>query len=148
MAGGRAAVAVTRLLVGAVLLAAGALKAMEPSLAVMAVGAYGLVPPKAALAIGLLLPGIEIAVGAALLAGFVTRGAAILAAALSVMFLFVIGWAHFESLDIACGCFGPLSPALESGWRTALLDVAMLAGSVAVWRRARATAASASLPGA
>ncbi len=125
---------VARLFVGLVLLAAGALKAADPSLAVMAVGAYGLVPPKAVFAIGFLLPGLEIAVGAALLTGFVTRGAAVLAALLSAMFLVVIGWAHFESLDIACGCFGPLSPALESGWRTALLDIALLAASAVVWR--------------
>ncbi len=133
MAGGRAPVAVIRLFVGAVLLAAGALKAMDPSLAVMAVGAYGLLPANGALAVGFLLPGVEIAVGAALVAGFLTRGAALLAALLSAMFLFVVGWAHFEGLDIACGCFGPLSPALEAGWRTAALDVAMLAGSVVVW---------------
>lgn len=125
-----------RLFVGAVLLAAGALKAADPSQAVMAVGAYGLVPPKLALAIGFLLPGIEIAVGAALVTGLLTRGAALLAALLSVMFLFVVGWAHWKSLDIACGCFGPLSPALESGWRTAALDVLMLAGSMASLRRA------------
>jgi uncharacterized membrane protein YphA (DoxX/SURF4 family) len=121
---------VIRLPVGAVLLAAGALKAADPSLAVMAVGAYGLVPPKAALAVGFLLPGVEIAVGAALVTGFLVRGAALLAALLSATFLFVVGWAHFQSLDIACGCFGPLSPALESGPWTALLDVAMLVGSV------------------
>lgn len=137
MKGGARALLAARLFVGVVLLAAGALKAAAPSLAVMAVGAYGLVPPKAALAIGFLLPGLEIAVGAALLTGFLPRGAAILAALLSAMFLFVIGWAHFRSLDIACGCFGPLSPALESGWRTAILDVAMLAGSVVVWRGTR-----------
>jgi len=134
MAGRRAAVAVTRLLLGAVLLVAGALKAMDPSLAVMAVGAYGLLPPKAALAVGFLLPGVEIAVGAALVAGFLARGAAFVAALLSAMFLFVVGWAHVESLDIACGCFGPLSPALESGPWTAALDVAMLAGSVVAGR--------------
>ena len=86
MAGRRAAVALTRALLGAVLLAAGALKAMDPSLAVMAVGAYGLLPPKAALAVGFLLPGVEIAVGAALLTGFLVRGAAILGALLSAMF--------------------------------------------------------------
>jgi len=125
---------VARILVGLVLLGAGALKAADPTLAVMAVGAYGLVPPKAALAIGFLLPGVEIAVGAALLTGFLVRGAALLAAALSAMFLFVVGWAHLQSLDIACGCFGALSPALESGWRTALIDVVMLAGSVVAWR--------------
>ncbi len=133
MAGSRPAVAVTRLLLGAVLLVAGALKAMDPSLAVMAVGAYGLLPPKVALAVGLLLPGVEISVGGALCVRFLARGAALLAALLSGMFLFVVGWAHFESLDIACGCFGPLSPALESGWKTAVLDVAMLVGSVVVW---------------
>jgi uncharacterized membrane protein YphA (DoxX/SURF4 family) len=129
-----------RLLVGIVLLAAGALKAMEPSLTVMAVGAYGILPPHAALVVAFLLPGVEIAVGAALLTGFQLRGAALLAMTLSAVFLFAIGWAQVQSLDIACGCFGRLSPALESGWATALLDVAMLAASLFVWRGARPTA--------
>jgi uncharacterized membrane protein YphA (DoxX/SURF4 family) len=126
---------IARLFVGAVLLAAGGLKAAAPTQSVMAVGAYDLVPAWAALGIGFLLPGLEIAVGAALVTGFLARSAAILAAALSAVFLFVIATAHFRHLDIACGCFGALSPALESGW-TALLDVAMLAGSVAAWREA------------
>lgn len=126
-----------RILVGLVLLAAGSLKAAEPTLVVMAVGAYGLLPPKAVLVVGFLLPGVEIAVGAALVTGFLTRGAAILSTALFAVFLFVVGWAHFDSLDIACGCFGLLSPALESGWRTALLDVAMLAASAFLWWRTR-----------
>jgi uncharacterized membrane protein YphA (DoxX/SURF4 family) len=127
---------VARLLVGAVLLAAGALKAADPAQAVMATGAYGLVPPVAALAIGALLPGLEISVGAALVAGFFARSAAALALLLSAMFTFVTGWAHFRGLDIACGCFGPLSEALGSGWRTAAIDVALLAGSVVACRRA------------
>ena len=126
-----------RLLVGIVLLAAGALKAGDPSLAVTTVGAYGLLPAKASLAVGFLLPGVEIAVGAALVTGFLTRGAALLAGAMSMVFLFVTAWAHFRSLDITCGCFGPLSRALEARWATALVDVAMLAGSVVVWRGTR-----------
>jgi uncharacterized membrane protein YphA (DoxX/SURF4 family) len=126
-----------RFLLGAVLLAAGALKAADPSLAVTTAGAYGILPAKGSLAVGFLLPGVEIAVGAALLTGLLTRGAALLAAAMSVVFLFVTAWAHFRSLDITCGCFGPLSRALESRWATALVDVAMLAGSVVVWRGTR-----------
>jgi uncharacterized membrane protein YphA (DoxX/SURF4 family) len=126
-----------RLFVGAVLLAAGTLKAADPSLAVMAVGAYGILPAKASLAVGFLLPGVEIAVGAALLTGIVTRGAAMLAAALSVIFLFVVGWAQVGRIDAACGCFGPLSRALEWRWVTALLDLAMLAASAVVWRGTR-----------
>jgi uncharacterized membrane protein YphA (DoxX/SURF4 family) len=126
-----------RILVGIVLLAAGALKAGDPSLAVTTAGAYGILPAKGALAVGFLLPGVEIAVGAALVAGFLTRGAALLAAAMSAVFLFVTAWAHFRSLDITCGCFGPLSRALESRSSTALVDLAMLAGSVIVWRGTR-----------
>jgi hypothetical protein len=122
-----------RLLVGAVLLAAGGLKATEPSQSAMAVGAYDLLPAWAELAVGILLPGVEISVGAALVAGFLVRSAAALSAALFAVFLAAIATARFRGLDIACGCFGPLSPALASGW-TALLDVAMLAASAAMLR--------------
>jgi uncharacterized membrane protein YphA (DoxX/SURF4 family) len=134
MAAGGAARRVAAVLVGAVFLVAGALKAMDPAQAVMATGAYALVPPAAALAVGLLLPGLEIAVGAALVAGFLARGAALLAALFSAAFLAVVASAQLRGLDIACGCFGPLSPALESGWRTAALDTALLAGSVVALR--------------
>lgn len=136
---GRAAGAVrigTRLVVGAVLLLAGGLKATEPSQSAMAAGAYDLLPAWAALGVGMLLPGVEISVGAALCAGFLVRSAAALSAALFAVFLVAIGTARFRGLDIACGCFGPLSPALRSNW-TALLDAVLLAGSVAVWRGAR-----------
>ena len=135
----RAARAVTvgaRLIVGVVLLVAGGLKATEPSQSAMAVGAYDLLPAWAALGVGFLLPGVEIAVGAALITGFLVRSASGLAAALFAIFLLAIATARFRSLDITCGCFGPLSPALASGW-TALLDVVMLAVSVGVWREAR-----------
>jgi uncharacterized membrane protein YphA (DoxX/SURF4 family) len=138
MAGSRAARAVTiaaRLFVGVVFLAAGALKAADPAQAPLAVGAYDLLPPKAALAVGFLLPGVEIAAGAALVTAFLVRGAALVAAALSVTFLVAIASAHFRGLDIACGCFGALSPALESGLATAALDVVLLAASLHVWRR-------------
>jgi uncharacterized membrane protein YphA (DoxX/SURF4 family) len=122
---------IARALVGVVLLAAGALKAAAPVQAILAVGAYDLVPPGLALAIGALLPGVEIAVGAALLTGFLARGAAALAVLLSLVFLFAVGSANLRGLDIACGCFGALSPALESGYGTVTLDLVLLAGSLA-----------------
>jgi uncharacterized membrane protein YphA (DoxX/SURF4 family) len=126
---------IARALVGAVFLAAGALKAAEPVQAILAVGAYDVVPAPLALGIGFLLPGVEIAVGAALLTGFLARGAAALAALMSLVFLFVVGWANVRGLDIACGCFGALSPALESGYVTATIDVALLGGSLVGLRR-------------
>jgi len=125
-----------RIFAGVVLLVAGALKAADPAQSVLAVGAYGVLPPPLALAGGLLLPGLEIAAGAALLSGFLTRGAAALAALLAIAFLAAVLRATLAHLDVSCGCFGPLSDTLAPGAGTALLDVLLLAASVAVWRRA------------
>ncbi|HEX5135636.1 MAG TPA: MauE/DoxX family redox-associated membrane protein [Planctomycetota bacterium] len=123
-----------RIALGVVLLAAGALKAADPSVAILTVGAYGILPPKLSLAVGFLLPGVEIAAGAALVTGFLLRGAAMLGAVLAIVFLFVTAWAQLKSLDITCGCFGPLSRAIDARWVTALIDVLMLAASAVVWR--------------
>jgi len=126
---------VTGRLVGLVLLAAAALKALDPVQTVLGVGAYGLLPPALALAAGLLLAGVEAAAGAALLTGFLARGGALVAAGLALSFLAFTGWAAWRGLDTACGCFGPLS-GLPRGW-TALLDALLLAGALATWRRLR-----------
>ena len=123
--------------VGAVFLTAGALKSLDPVAAVLAVGAYDLVPPPLALAAGLLLPGLEVAIGAALLTRFLATGASALAALLSLGFLVFVVSAWSRGLDVACGCFGPLSPALEARWQTALLDAGLAVASLAAWRRAR-----------
>lgn len=68
---------------GLVLLGAGALKAADPVQATLAVDAYDLLSPRVAVAAGLWLPGLEIAAGAALLTGFLARGGAALAALLA-----------------------------------------------------------------
>jgi len=125
---------VARILLGVVLLAAGALKAADPSVTILTVGAYGILPPAGSLAVGFLLPGVEIAVGAALVTGFLLRGAALLGGLLALVFLFVTAWAQLESLDITCGCFGPLSRAIDARWVTALIDVLMLGASAVIWR--------------
>ena len=119
---------------GLVFLAAGPLQAADPGQAAMAVDAYDLLPPRAALAVGLWLPGVEAAVGAALLAGWFASRAAALAAALSVAFLAAVGGAAVRGLDVQCGCFGPLLGAFDAGWHTAALDLALLAGAVYAWR--------------
>ena len=125
-----------RVFAGVVLLVTGALKAADPAQSILAVGAYGLLPPWGSLAGGFLLPGLEIAAGAALLAGFLVRGAAALTALLALCFLGAVAWATARDLDVACGCFGPLSDALAPGPGTALLDLALLAASIVTWRRA------------
>jgi uncharacterized membrane protein YphA (DoxX/SURF4 family) len=95
-----------RLLLGAVLLVAGALKLPDPAAAVRAVRAYRLLPEALVGPVAFGLPVLEIAVGLALLAGVFVRTAAIAAAVLMVVFLAAVGSAWARGLQIDCGCFG------------------------------------------
>jgi len=95
-----------RLLVGAVLVVAGALKLPDPAAALRAVRAYRLLPEAVAGPVAFGLPVVEIAVGLALLAGVFVRTAAIAAALLMVVFLVAVGSAWARGLQIDCGCFG------------------------------------------
>jgi uncharacterized membrane protein YphA (DoxX/SURF4 family) len=124
-----------RVLLGLAFLAAGALKALDPVQAALAVDAYDLLPPSLALVAGLWLPGLEVAAGAALLAGFLARGGAALAALLSAGFLLFVLQARHRGLDVSCGCFGPLGEGLGAGWRTIVLDSALLAAALFSWWR-------------
>ena len=76
-----------RLLLGVVLVVAGALKLPDPAAAVRAVRAYRLLPEVLVGPVAFGLPVLEIAVGLALLAGLFVRTAAIAAAVLMVVFL-------------------------------------------------------------
>jgi len=95
-----------RLLLGVVLVVAGALKLPDPAAAVRAVRAYRLLPEVLVGPVAFGLPVLEIAVGLALLAGLFVRTAAIAAAVLMVVFLAAGGAAWARGLQIDCGCFG------------------------------------------
>jgi uncharacterized membrane protein YphA (DoxX/SURF4 family) len=95
-----------RLLLGGVLVAAGALKLPDPAAAERAVRAYRLVPEVLVSPLAFGLPVVEIAVGLALLAGVFVRTAALASAALLVVFLAAVGSAWARGLQIDCGCFG------------------------------------------
>jgi hypothetical protein len=125
---------------GTVFLASAALKSLDPAASALAVGAYDLLPTPAALGVGLLLPGLEAATGAALLTGFLARGAALVAAGLSGCFLLAVASAMLRGFDVSCGCFGPLSAALDAGWWTLAFDAATLLGSIASYRVGSETA--------
>ncbi|MEW9548581.1 MauE/DoxX family redox-associated membrane protein [Nonomuraea sp. NPDC050783] len=95
-----------RLVLGGVLIAAGALKIGNPSDSVVAVKAYQLLPDSVAVAVGYALPILEIVVGVLLVVGLLTRVAAAIAALLMLAFVFGIAWAWAHGLRIDCGCFG------------------------------------------
>jgi uncharacterized membrane protein YphA (DoxX/SURF4 family) len=97
-----------RLIVGAVLIYAGATKAAAPAEEfALVIGAYDLVPSSIALPLAGLLPWLELLVGWALLLGVETTTAAAAAVGLFAVFLAAIGSVLARGIPIPnCGCFG------------------------------------------
>lgn len=95
-----------RLVLGGVLLAAGYLKAFNPSKAKMAVRAYQALPVPIANIFGLALPWLEIGAGLLLIMGVAVRYTSVFAGALLLLFIVAISQAWARGLSIDCGCFG------------------------------------------
>ena len=102
-----------RVVLGVVLLVAGAAKIVDPQASVAAVRAYELLPDGVATGVGWGLPFVEVALGVLLLAGIAVRPAALATAALLAVFVVAVASAAARGLSIDCGCFGgggPVSP--------------------------------------
>ena len=95
-----------RLIMGGVLLAAGYLKAKNPSAAAGSVRVYEILPTGLANSLGYALPWIEIGVGLFLVIGIWVKRAAIAGGVLMFIFIVAIGQAWARKLAINCGCFG------------------------------------------
>ena len=129
-----------RLVLGGVLVVAGALKVPDPAAAVRAVRAYRLVPEALVGPVAFGLPVLEIAVGLALLTGVFVRTAALACAVLLVLFLIGIGSAWARGLQIDCGCFGGGGATADPAYPAEIArDVALLAVALALarWPRSR-----------
>ena len=95
-----------RLVLGGVVLVAGALKVGHLETSARAVRAYQLLPFDLAGVVGYGLPVLELAIGALLLLGLFTRVSAVVAGLLMVAFIIGIASAWARGLSIDCGCFG------------------------------------------
>lgn len=118
----------TRFVLAGMFIVAGVLKLADPDIFAVTVDAFGLLPgplvPYAALG----LPVIEIVAGAGLLFDF--RWAHRTVAALTLLFLAVLGYGLHMGLDVDCGCYGPGDPEAEafSSLRTSFArDIGILA---------------------
>jgi uncharacterized membrane protein YphA (DoxX/SURF4 family) len=125
---------VARLVLGGVVLAAGALKIGQPETSARAVRAYQLLPYDLAGYVGYALPVVEVAIGILLVIGLFTRVSAVVAGVLMVAFVIGIGSAWARGLSIDCGCFGNggtiAASQTQYPWEIAR-DVGLLA--CAVW---------------
>jgi uncharacterized membrane protein YphA (DoxX/SURF4 family) len=97
---------VARLVLGGVMLVAGALKVADPETAAQAVRAYELLPSGLVAPVGWSLPFLEIAIGLLLIVGFGVRASAVAAGVFMVVFLAAVSSAWARGLSIDCGCFG------------------------------------------
>jgi uncharacterized membrane protein YphA (DoxX/SURF4 family) len=95
-----------RAALAAVLVYAGAVKALDPAAFARAIEHYRLLPHPLPAVVAVYLPWLEIACGAALFWPRLRRGALMLSLALCLLFCAVIASAMVRGLDISCGCFG------------------------------------------
>jgi len=95
-----------RLILGGVLLAAGALKIGSLQKSAMAVRSYELLPVPLANFLGYTLPWVEIGVGLLLITGALVRISGLIGAVTMLAFIIAIGQAWARGLSIDCGCFG------------------------------------------
>jgi len=95
-----------RLILGAVLVVAGGIKALSPADSASAVASYKILPTQIAHIFGYALPWLEIAIGLLLIIGLSVRFAAITGGVVMVMFIGAIISVWARGILIDCGCFG------------------------------------------
>ena len=96
----------SRLILGGVLFAAGALKIGNLQKSAMAVRAYEMLPVQLANFLGYALPWIEIGIGLLLIVGASVKICGLLGAFTMLAFIIAIAQAWARGLSIDCGCFG------------------------------------------
>jgi uncharacterized membrane protein YphA (DoxX/SURF4 family) len=95
-----------RLILGGVLIVAGALKVGNLQKSAIAVRAYEMLPIWMANFLGYALPWIEIGIGALLVIGVAVRIMGLFGALIMLAFIIAMAQAWARGLSIDCGCFG------------------------------------------
>jgi uncharacterized membrane protein YphA (DoxX/SURF4 family) len=101
----RIASLVARLVLGAVMLVAGAEKLAALDVFAASIDAYKLLPLPLINIAALLFVWVELTAGILLLIGAATRGAALISGVLLLVFIGAVGSAMARGLNIDCGCF-------------------------------------------
>jgi len=123
-----------RLILGVVLVVAGALKVTSPAASARAVRAFQILPYDLAGYVGYALPVVEIVIGLLLVIGLLTRASAVVGGLLMLAFIIGIISAWTRGLTIDCGCFGgggTIAASQTQYGRDVLRDVGLSA--CAVW---------------
>jgi uncharacterized membrane protein YphA (DoxX/SURF4 family) len=123
----------SRLILGGVLFAAGALKIGNLQKSAMAVRAYEMLPVELANFLGYVLPWIEIGIGLLLIVGASVKICGLLGAFTMLAFIIAIAQAWARGLSIDCGCFGgggTIDPEETKYLSVIIRDIGLLAMGV------------------
>jgi len=123
-----AAVLVVRLLLGALLVVAGALKVGHAADLASNIANFRLLPAAITGPLAVALPYFELLLGGYLIAGLFTRVAAAVAAVQFVLYAGVIASAVLRHIPANCGCFGP-GDAATADWPHVAIDLALAGAS-------------------
>lgn len=117
-------VRLAEILLGAVFLISGGLKAWAPAQFYGTIEGYQMLPAVIAFGMAYYLPYLEIVAGLGLVAGVKTLECAYVVSGLVGIFLVALVSAWVRGLDIECGCFGPTGAAAGL-WEPVARDVAL-----------------------
>ena len=103
-----------RILLGGVFVIAGGAKLIDPRAFARTISAYGLLPEELLVPAATGLPAIELLAGLGL--PFKVRGSLAAICGLLTCFLFALGYAIWNNLDVDCGCFSKLESCKEQSF--------------------------------
>jgi uncharacterized membrane protein YphA (DoxX/SURF4 family) len=115
-----------RVVLGGLLLWAGATKIGQEQSMVLAIDSYDILPEAAVRPVAAALPWLEITLGVFLTLGLFVRFSAVAAGILFLAFLIGMAQAKARGLAVDCGCFGVGGPRTGVSWLAILRDVALL----------------------
>jgi uncharacterized membrane protein YphA (DoxX/SURF4 family) len=119
-----------RIVVGGILLAAGALKLGHTAALAENIAGLRLLPAAVVLPVAIALPPLELILGFYLVTGLFTRIAGGVVCAMLLLYAAVVASAIVRHLEVSCGCFGPADTAAPD-WPHVAADV--LLAAIALW---------------
>lgn len=122
------AVFIIRVLLGALLLTAGALKVGHVTELAASIATFRLLPAAIVGPLAVALPYVELLLGAYLVAGLFTRIVATISALQFVCYAGAIASALVRHIAANCGCFGP-NDAATADWPHVAFDLVLAAAS-------------------
>ena len=125
------------LIVGAIFIYAGVIKAVDPLRFAIDIDNYKMLPWAIGVRLAFYLPWLELVCGLALILRFFYRGGLFILTALTFIFIAASIIAKVRGLDITCGCFGHASKNWSFSTHLAL-DFAILIALITLWVSNRA----------